>query len=137
MRIDVGVDAAGKDGPAIGLANEEIEQAYHQHRKDGAGQHDELHHGWCDDAGARVAGFLSHEYAVGRQRRQGQGSKSVHDEVDPQHLCHGEGRLLAEERADGDNQAGAHVDRKLEQDETLNVAVQGASPQDGLVDTGK
>ena len=84
-----------------------------------------------------VTGFLAHEHAVRRQGCQGQGREGVHDEVDPQHLGNGERRLLAEERADGDDQTGTHIDRQLEQNEALDIAIEGTSPQHGLVDACK
>ena len=45
--------------------------------------------------------------------------------------------MLAEERANGNNQTSAHVYRELEQDKALNIAVKRASPQDRLVNAGK
>ncbi len=88
-------------------------------------------HGAGDDVVRRLARRLLHHAFVRRQRGQGQRGEGVHDEVDPEHLRDGEGGFRAQERADEHNEAGRHVDGHLEDDEALDIPVQGASPHDG------
>lgn len=96
-----------------------------------------LAHAGGDDKGQLVAGSFVHDVIAGGLCGQGEGRKGIHDEVDPQHLCNSEGEVAADEGTEGRNTACRHVDRKLEDDELLDVTVEGAPPLDGACDAGE
>ena len=116
---------------------EHVEHGQQQEEEDNAHTRYLAQHLPGEDGGPPVARFVLH-HRLGRwQRCQGHGGKGVHDEVDPEHLCDGERRGSVHERAEEHQQAGRDVDRELKQQEALDVAVERASPHDGLADAGE
>ena len=61
---------------------------------------------------------------AGGQGGERQRCEGIHNEVHPEHLCHGEGRFLAEEGSYKDGEACHDIDRHLEQDEALDIQVE-------------
>ena len=68
-----------------------------------------------EDESPVVSGLVAHHLLCGRQSRECERCERVHDEVDPEHLRDGEGRLQAHERACEHEQACRNVDRELEE----------------------
>lgn len=92
------------------------------------------HHGAREDGGFAAAGLLVHDATRWRQRGKGHCSEGIHDEVHPQHLGNGEWRFRTHERAEEYKEAGGHIDRELEQKETLDILVERATPHHGTTD---
>ena len=113
---------------------EVLEEPEQHHHEGQTHAHDAMEHRLVDDISLAVTGLLVHHVLVGWQRGQGQCREGVHDEIHPQHLGDGQGRLGAEDGSDQHDEACCHVDGHLEQDETLDVMVQRASPGDGTGD---
>ncbi len=86
---------------------------------------------------ATAAGLVFHDPLVGWQRGERAGGEGIHDEVHPKHLRDGQGRLGADQRAQQDDEAGRHVDRQLEQQELLDIAIERAAPHDGAGDAAE
>ena len=89
------------------------------------------HHRRDDEGSVRTRRAVHHRrirrFGGERERREG-----VHDQIDPEHLNYGKRQFDAEEGAgDGDGQGG-HVDRQLEDDETLDVGVERTPPENGV-----
>jgi len=86
------------------------------------------------DEGLRIPGFALHHLAVRRLRRQGERREGVHDQVDPEHLDHRQGKLYPDHRAEQHDQQRRHVHRKLEEQEALDVLVERPPPQNRVDD---
>ena len=90
-----------------------------------------------EDESPVVSGLVVHHLLCGGQSRECERCERVHDEVDPEHLRDGEGRLQAHERACEHEQACRNVDRELEKQESLDVDEQRPSPLHRLDDAGE
>mmetsp|Transcript_14331 Transcript_14331/g.48991 ORF Transcript_14331/g.48991 Transcript_14331/m.48991 type:complete len:276 (+) Transcript_14331:626-1453(+) len=66
-----------------------------------------------------------------------QGSKGVHDQVDPEHLDSIQRALRQDGSANAGQRAGGDVDRQLELQELADVVVNAAAPLDGCDDGNK
>jgi hypothetical protein len=64
----------------------------------------------------------------------GDGTQSVHDEVEPKELNDVEGCVAKGHATQKNNEAQSDVDSKLELDELSHVVEDGATPHDGIVD---
>lgn len=84
-----------------------------------------------DDGCIGGARWKVHDGGIGWKGGECECGEGVHDEVDPEHLGDGEGGLGGGGGADEDDETGGDVDGKLEEDEALDVLVEGASPEDG------
>ncbi len=99
-----------------------------------AGADDACGHGTGDDELPAVARLVVHDALRWRQRGQGHGGESVHDEVHPKHLRHCERTLRAHEGTGHHGEACRYVDGELKKDETLYVLIERAAPHDGAPD---
>lgn len=62
---------------------------------------------------------------------ESEGTTSVHDQVDPEHLHWGEGGIGQPHTADEDHKEGDDVDGELELQELLHVCIDTAAPENG------
>ena len=113
----------------------EILDESEQHRhKCQADPYDASLHDIGDDESVTRTRFVVKHLRIGRQRSQGQGSKGIHDQIDPKHLGYRKRRSGAQHGAQQDDKACRHVDGHLEQDETLYVDIKRPAPCDRLCD---
>ena len=112
------------------FAIDEKGQQHHEERR--SREDNATEHGLRENEIGRVAGRFAHDGARRGQRRQGHGRESVHDEVDPENLRHGQWQFGAHQRTGQHEQQGRQVDDELEIEKPLDVLVEGASPHDGI-----
>ena len=108
-----------------------LQQAEQESDEQDAHAQDVSAHGAGDDVVRGFARRVLHHAFVRRQGGQRQRGEGVHDEIYPEHLSDGEGGFRAQECADEHNEAGRHVNGHLEDDEALDIPVQGTPPHDG------
>ena len=111
---------------------EYVEQRHEQHEEEEPYAQDVGYHVVVENECRPLSRRHLHDVVVGRQCRQRKGGKGVHDEVYPEQLSNRQRRLRAHERAEQYYQTGTYVHRQLEQQETLYVLVQTASPFHGM-----
>ena len=113
------------------------EEHHHREEQQQAHRENALRDGARYDEVGLSARLLQHHVMCGRQRSQRHGSKRVHDEVYPQNLRHGERQFGAYDRAAKHKQQSHHVDHKLEEEKTLYVLIERASPHHRLHDAAE
>ena len=91
-------------------------------------------HSGINDEGFAMAWTIFHHSFRRRKRSQSHSGKGVHDEIHPQHLRHSEWRICAHESTSKHHAASSHIDRHLEEDETLDVLIERTSPHHGSTD---
>lgn len=89
-----------------------------------------------DESGGVSRGAV-HVDGLGRLGGQGEGGEGIHDEIDPEHLGNGEGERDAEEGAEEGHTQSGEVDGELEEQEALDIGIEGAAPADRADDAGK
>ena len=114
-------------------------------------QHKQPHHQCCKDKpdGHNLSANTPQERLVlrtrtvvhdtmrRRQRSQSQCSKSIHNEIDPQHLRDGERRIGAGKSPYCHREARRDIDHHLEQNKPLDVLIERTPPHHGIRNRGK
>ena len=92
---------------------------------------DGSHHGLGDDVLASVDALFADLSWVGVLSSKSNGSKDVHDQVDPEELHDTEGRVTKDERGGEDEDDAGDVDSHLELDELAHVVLNVTTIADG------
>ena len=108
-----------------------VEQEEHDENLiEGLGE-DGSHHGLGDDVLASVDALFADLSWVGVLSSKSNGSKDVHDQVDPEELHDTEGRVTKDERGGEDENDAGNVDGHLELDELAHVILDVTTITDG------
>ena len=81
-------------------------------------------HGFGYNEIRTFAGVLFHNTLTGRDRRQGQSGKGIHNQIHPQHLRYGQRQFSTHQRTQQHNEQCHEVNRQLEYDEALDILIQ-------------
>lgn len=74
---------------------------------------------------------------LGGSEASANAAKGIHNQIDPEHLGNRKRKFVAEDRAQQNDDDRYEIDCQLEQNESLDVAIERTAPHDSCGDTAE